>query len=177
EASRLYDNDETTAKLKNNYLTNDWQYLYRCYKVENNNLSNIIEREIKLDEVFYNVSWYVPLAHDKHHRANNNKQATINELNNFDIILNEDVSEWLKDVSVKIFKELDETNQYINYNTRKAIKQKMINVLIYLLTNGKIGNVSEVKGREYSALTQTPKALRSIIPIKFISVDLTSANP
>ena len=92
-------------------------------------------------------------------------------------MLSEDESEWLKDVSKMIFKELDSGNDYVNYNTRKAIKRKMNNVLIFLLTNGKIGSVSEVKSREYNPLTQTPKALRSIIPIKLISVDLTSANP
>lgn len=173
----LYSNDEKCALLQNNNLLNDWQYLYSCFKVDNNILPDLIEREIKLYEVFYDVRLYEPLANDKPNRSRNIKSVIYNELDKLGIVVSEDEGEWLKDVSNMIFKELDSGNSYVNYNTRKAIKAKMNNVLIFLLTNGKVGKVSEVKSREYNPLTQTPKALRSIIPIKMISVDLTSANP
>ncbi|WP_179353581.1 hypothetical protein [Winogradskyella vidalii] len=176
-ARRLYYSDGLSDYFRENYLLNDWQYLYSCFKVDNNILSESIEREIKLYEVFYDVSLYEPLVIDKSHRGRNIKKIIHSELNNFNIVLNEDEKDWLKDVSNKIFKKLDSGEKYINYNTRSAIKSKMNNVLIYLLTDGKIGSVSEVKNREYNPLTQTPKALRSIIPIKLVSVDLTSANP
>mgnify|MGYP006194708859 FL=1 len=54
----------------------------------------------------------------------------------------------------------------------------MINAIIYLMTKGKcFAEVKDVKDRIYSPITQLPKDLRCIIPIKYISVDLTTANP
>tara|TARA_R110002167_G_scaffold366420_1_gene596488 strand:+ start:4037 stop:6685 length:2649 start_codon:yes stop_codon:yes gene_type:complete len=173
----LYYDLEASNVLSNSNLTNDWQYLYSCHKVANNILPDTIEREIKLYEIFYNCDVYKPLIDDKN-RVRAVKTKILKELVDNGIKLTSDENDWLDEVIKTIFRELKANGgEYTNYNTRKAIKAKMTNALIYLLTDGKVGKVTQTKNREYSALTQTPKALRRIIPIKHLAIDLTAANP
>ncbi|MEN3324236.1 hypothetical protein VP395_10895 [Mariniflexile soesokkakense] len=176
-AKRLYFNDVVSKLLNDTYLTNDWQFLYMCHRINASILPENSEREINLYEYFHNVNFYKPLVSDKNQRNRTVKNLIVKELRTVNVILTDDETDWLNEISKTVFKELDATGDYINHNTRKAIKQKMINVLVFLLTNGKIGKRTENKNREYNPLTQTPKALREIIPIKMIGIDLTSANP
>ncbi|WP_405327702.1 hypothetical protein [Leeuwenhoekiella sp. LLG6367-2.1] len=175
-AKRIYESVGSCDPIGSQIPT-DWQYLYSCHKVSNNILPDVIEREIKLYEVFYNSDLYKPLVNDKSHRVRNVQNLITGNLIGLDIQLQLEEVNWLKTVSIKIFRELDETGEYVNHNTRTVIKNKMLNGLVFLLTNGKVGIKTETKNREYTPLTQLPKALRCIIPVKTIAVDLTSANP
>lgn len=178
-AKRLYFNDEVRNVLERvQYLVNDWHMLYAVHKITNNILPNSIEREILIYEHFYNVDLYKRFQSDKKNRIRNINKLIVSQLENNQIELRLDELKWLNDVSKNIFKSLDNNNEYSHSNSRKNIKTKMINAIIYLMTKGKcFAEVKDVKDRIYSPITQLPKALRCIIPIKYVSVDLTSANP
>lgn len=178
-ANRLYFNENVSEVLYNfQYLLNDWYMLYAIHKVNNNMLPVSIEREIMIYENFYDVKIYNQFLGDKKNRARDVKKVIVDKLEIKGIELRNDELNWLNDVSKTIFKSLDTTQKYSHSNTRKNIKNKMINAIIFLMTKGKCNaEVKDVKNRVYSPLTQLPKALRCILPIKYVSVDLTSANP
>ncbi|REE07864.1 hypothetical protein DFQ09_11058 [Winogradskyella pacifica] len=166
-------NNDILNEIK--WLTNDWQYLYACHLVTNNVFPPIVEREIKLYKLFYNVELCIKYDGNKNRIRNTVKAILKGCIDNL-ISPNDNELKWLKEVVKSIYKALDNNETFSHNNSRKNIKSKMINALLYLLTNGKITDSKDVKNRQYNPITQLPQKMRCIIPIKFVSIDLTSAN-
>ncbi|WP_027137360.1 DEAD/DEAH box helicase family protein [Gaetbulibacter saemankumensis] len=175
--NRLYFSKKTTNILKNKeHLTNDWQILYACHKITNNILPKNVEREIKLYDIFYDTNLYIEKSKDKN-RIRNTVRVILKRCMDSKITLNTTEYIWLDEVVKGVYKALNNTSAYVNSNTRKSIKKKMLNALIYFLTEGLVSEFEEIKSREYNPLTQLPAKFRCIIPIKYVSIDLASANP
>lgn len=173
----MYGNDQAKDALRTQeQKTNDWQMLYACHRVTNNILSPEIEREIKLYELFYDKRFYINYNVDKN-RVRNVKRAILKSCKQLSIKLDESELEWLDEVVKASYKTLDNGEELVININRKTIKNKMTYALVYLLTDGHIYKFKDIKNREYNPLTQLPSKMRSIIPIKYVSVDLTSANP
>ncbi len=178
KSKSLYSNDEVANNLTGvQYLINDWHMLYAIHKIDNNILPTSVEREITIYGAFYDVTIYDKFKHDKKNRVRSAQTHITAKLTAGNIELRTDELNWLNEVAKSIFKSLDECGKYSHGNSRKIMKSKMTNAIIYLMTNGKCNaEVNDVKGRIYSPLTQLPKAMRCILPLRFVSVDLTSAN-
>lgn len=169
------DGINSTDEIK--WLIDNWMHLYECHKSTNNNHKAIIEREMTLYDLFYNVELCIKYNVDKSHRTRNVVKDILTSCIDRGITLDEGEYIWLKDVIESIYKAIDEGETYPKANTRKHSKNKIINANLFLLTNGKIYESKENKNREYNPITQLPAKMRVAIPIKYLSIDLSSANP
>jgi len=93
------------------------------------------------------------------------------------ITLNTDEKEWIKERSRSLFGKLDNGKKPY-YVTRKSLIHDLMESLGYLLTEGEGNHKSkEIKNREYYSLIHLPKELRTLIPLKYLIIDLDSSNP
>jgi len=162
--------------MKLERFTDDFQMLYAWYKCSKNILSEKVCRQFIMQEAFNNIELYKPYVGNKKNRNSNVVKAITKELAKQKIKLNQSDILRLKKVSKYIFKRLDSGHSYKNYNYRKVIKNRIKEAFVYLLTNGKIGKRKLTKNREYNPITNLPRTFRPLIPVKYLEIDLSSAN-
>ncbi|QZK90686.1 hypothetical protein K5V07_09355 [Flavobacterium sp. CHNK8] len=178
EARRVHKQDKYNDKLDSMWwLIKDWYLLYGVHKAKKGILPSSIEREILIYKEFYDEDVYNNNASDKHNRIRKTLAQIIKQLTDANILLVDSELKWLNDVIKNRYKSLDSGETLTNNNTKAHLIKKMVNALLFLWSDGKNEIIKEVKSREYHSITQLPSAFRCIIPIKYISVDLTSANP
>lgn len=159
------------------WLIKAWYYLFAVHKVKKGILPSSIEREITIYKYFYDEDVYNDNVSDKKNRIRTTTTHIIKQITDAKVILVDSEVKWLNDVIKNRYKTLDGGDTLTNTNTKEHLVKKMVHALLFLWTNGQNEVIKEVKSREYHSITQLPSALRCIIPIKHLSVDLTSANP
>jgi len=175
--SKIYVNEDAKDILKSViWLTDNWQMLYAIAKIGNDNYSNKITKEICIAKVLYEKATYIKYQGNKKNRISNTRNAITKELESQGIAIDDVKSKFINKTIKSNFKKID-SGEYINYNSRKNLKKRMKEAIIFLLTKGLSGKGRTTKHREYNPLTLLPRELRSIIPIRYVEVDLTSANP
>ncbi len=178
EAIRVHQQDKYIEKLCDSWwLIKEWYLLYAVHKAKKGILPNNINREILIYKYFYDTDVYNTNLSDKHNRIRTTTNHIIKQLNKAEITLFESEVKWLNDVIKNRYKSLDSGETLTNTNTKEHLVKKMVHALLFLWSDGKNEVIKEVKSREYHSLTQLPSAFRCIIPIKYLSIDLTSANP
>jgi len=175
--SKIYANDDAKKVLKTVvWLTDNWQMLYAIAKISNNNYSDKIAEEICISEVLYDKTLYLKYQKNRKNRISNTRNAIKKLLESKNITIEDAKLKYINNIIKSNFKKLDK-GEYVNYNSKKNLKSRMKEAIIFLLTNGNSGKGRTTKHREYNPLTLLHRALRSIIPIRYVEVDLTSANP
>lgn len=156
--------------------TDDWQYLYGMYCAKKRSMPQDILHVMKLYEEAHNLDLYKEHQEDISHRVENVERAISSHFKNALNPLNNTESIWLNKRVKDIYKDLDK-NKFVYRITVDYLKLSIVNSIGYLLTQGR-GNYKskEVKNREYHDLVWLPKPLRCMIPLKYISIDLDSAN-
>jgi hypothetical protein len=178
EAERVHKQDTSVEKLRDAWsLIKDWHFLYLVHKVKKGMLPKNIEREILIYKNFYDDEVYNKNAIDKKNRIRTTTTQIIKQLSDAKISLVDSDVKWLNEVIKNRFKSFDSGEKLTNTNTKEHLVKKMVNALLFLWSHGRNEVIKEVKSREYHSITQLPSAFRCIIPIKYVSVDLTSANP
>jgi hypothetical protein len=178
EAQRVYTNNNYIEKLCNSWsLIKDWHLLYSVYKVKKGIITKDIERSIIIYQYFYAVAIYNENHKDKTNRIRNTRNYILKQINDKDIKLTEKEKHKLDDIIKARFTRKDLGDTLTNSNTKLHIVKKMVNAILFIWSSGKNELTREVKGREYHSITQLAVAFRRILPIKWLSVDLTSANP
>ncbi|MCM4170958.1 hypothetical protein DHD32_05675 [Arenibacter sp. TNZ] len=160
------------------YLIDDWHYLYAIYKLKNGMFDDAILRELDKYEQFHNSDLYTSLFKDKPHRVRNARNSVIKTCEGLNIELADFELFKLDECINHGFNMCDYSGKYNNYHTAKHNVNKMVEVIGYMLTNEGVNfEVKETKNRSYNPITQLPSALRRIVPIKYVEIDITSANP
>ncbi len=177
-ASKNYFNEITSELLKTkSSLTDDWQMLYTIHKISNNQFTDKVARGLLIQEVFHNEEIYLRFKDTGSNRVKNVRSTIIQQLQANDIVLTQNEKDRLKVAITSNFKRLQFDKSIGKYNSSKQLKQQMRQAIIYCLTKGRCGKAKRVGFREYSPLTALPNALRPVVPIKYVEVDLTGANP
>lgn len=177
-ASKSYFSEITCELLKTkSSLTDDWQMLYAIHKISNNRFTDTVARGLLIQEVFHNEEIYLRFKDAGSNRAKNTRNTIINSLQSKGIILTQNEKDRLKVAITSNFKKLQFDKPIGKYNSSKQLKKQMKQAIIFCLTKGKCGKAKRVGFREYSPLTALPNALRPVVPIKYVEVDLTGANP
>jgi hypothetical protein len=178
KAESLHKQDEYKDKLSGNWwLIKDWYYLFAVHKLKKGIFTKDIERNIVVYEKFYDVDIYNTNAKDKTNRVRNTRNYILKQISDKNVILTEKELERLEDTIKGKFIRKDLGDTLTNGNTKAHIVAKMVNAILFLWSSGKNEVIKEVKGREYHSITQIAGAFRPVVPIKWLSVDLTSANP
>lgn len=178
EVTRVHKQDEYIEKLSGAWwLIKDWYLLYAVHKAKKGVLPTSIERQILIYKYFYGDEVYNNNASDKHNRIRTTTTQIIKQVTDAKEVLVDSEIKWLNEVIKKKYKTLDNGETLTNINTKAHLVKKMVHALLFFWSGGKNEVIKEVKSREYHSITQLPSAFRCIIPIKYISIDLTSANP
>jgi hypothetical protein len=178
EAIRVHQQDTYIEKLSGAWwLIKDWYLLYAIHKAKKGILTKHIERGITIYEKFYDVEIYNTNYKDKTNRVRNTRNHILKQINDKGVELTKKEREKLDDTIKARFTRKDLGDTLTNSNTKAHLIYKMVNAILFLWSSGKNELIKEVKGREYHSITQLAGAFRPIIPIKWLSVDLTSANP
>ncbi|MFD0964270.1 hypothetical protein [Pseudofulvibacter geojedonensis] len=177
-ASKNYYDDAISELLKTkSSLTDDWQMLYTIHKIGNNKFPDTVARGLLIQQTFHNQEIYLKYKDTGSNKSKNARNAIIKLLKSEEIELTKNEKDRLKKSIQSNYKRILEGKPIGKYNTRESLKKLMKEAIIFCLTKGKCGKAKRVGFREYSPLTALPNALRTIIPIKYVEVDLTSANP
>ncbi|SNR33815.1 hypothetical protein [Lutibacter flavus] len=176
-AIRLYANNDIREILEENTdLTNDWQFLYNIHQITYEKLSVEYEREIKILIEANNEELY------KKYESNPQRyrdvlrviSSRVDEI--FEPLSTTEI-ELIKDIVKKLFKRIDK-GKSLYFVTFKSLRDKMVNNNLFLLTEGQANHRTILKkNREYNAMTQLSKVFRKAIPLRYLSIDLTSAHP
>ena len=157
-------------------LTDNWQMLYVIYRFKKKKFTEHIERVINIYELTYDIKLHKSLLNDTDHRNNRAYKAIFKALKSINITPDNDERKWIKERSKKLFKDLKNDEDIYSYS-RKSMINNLIESIGFLIAEGK-GNhrPKEIKNREYYPLIRLPRELRSLIPIKYLIIDLDSAN-
>lgn len=170
--------DVYSSQMLNCYKdqTDTWQMLYAIYKFKKKVFPEHIERVINIYEQTHNIELYKSLADDTDHRADRAFAAISGALKSFEIVLNSNERKWVKERSKKLFMDLKSGKDIYSYS-RKSVINNLIESIGFLIAEGK-GNHKpiEIKNREYYPLIRLPREMRCLIPIKYLIIDLDSAN-
>ncbi|REH00910.1 hypothetical protein [Flavobacterium aquicola] len=178
KAESLHKQEQYNEKLSGSWLLiKEWYLLYAVHKAKKGILPTSIEREILIYKHFYDEQVYNNNSKDKHNRIRTTKNHIIKQLDDDEITLSDSEANWLNEVLKNRYKSIDNGETISNNNTKVHLVKKMVNALLFIWSGGKNEIIKEVKNREYHSITQLPSAFRCIIPIKYVSVDLTCANP
>lgn len=157
-------------------LTDDWHMLYRIYQISNNQFPTKVERNLKIEQAINAEDIYLKYMNSGSNRTSNTRKAIIKQLKSDDVVLTQKESGRLKRKTKENFNKLRGGKSFGQYYNSKYLKKVMKQAIIFCLTNGKCGSRKFVDYREYNPFTALPKSLRSIIPIKYIEIDVSSAN-
>ncbi|WP_456442089.1 hypothetical protein [Psychroserpens sp.] len=157
-------------------LTDDWHMLYRIYQITNNHFPVKVERNLKVEQAMNDEAIYSKYVVTGSNRTANTRTVILKQLKSSGIVLNQRESDRLKRKIKENFNSLDGGKSFGQYYNESYLKKVMKEAIIFCLTGGKCGSQKLVDYREYNPFTALPKSLRSIIPIKYIEIDLSSAN-
>ncbi|SHL07010.1 hypothetical protein [Flavobacterium chilense] len=178
KAESLHKQEKYNEKLSGSWLLiKEWYLLYAVHKAKKGTLPTNIEREILIYKYFYDEDIYNANTSDKKNRIRTTTTHIVKQIKDAKVVLNDTEIIWLNNVIKNRYKTLDSGETLTNTNTKEHLVKKMVHALLFLWSGGKNEVVKEVKNREYHSITQLPSAFRCIVPIKYLSVDLTSANP
>ncbi|TXG36724.1 hypothetical protein [Seonamhaeicola maritimus] len=157
-------------------LTDNWQMLYAIYRFKKTAFPEHIDRVISIYELTYDIKLHKSLLEDTDHRNNRACNAIFKALKSLNITPDSNERNWIKERSKKLFKDLKAGKDIYSYS-RKSIVNNLIESIGFLIAEGK-GNhrPKDIKNREYYPLIRLPRELRSLIPIKYLIIDLDSAN-
>lgn len=156
--------------------SDDWQMLYSIHKIGKKEYSDEVARNLGVLQTVFNESTYNKYIDSGSNRSTNTRKAIIRELTNNNITLTDKELKWLVKKIKENFNALKNGKSFGQYYNPKYLHKIMREAIIYCLTNGKCGYSKVVDFREYNPITALPKTLRSIIPLKYLEVDLSSAN-
>lgn len=178
KAESLHKQEPYNEKLYGSWsFIKDWYLLYAVHKAKKGILTEHINRGIIIYEKFYDVEIYNTNYKDKKNRVRNTKNHILKQIKDKGVQLTEKELEKLDDTIKARFNRKDLGDTLTNSNTKAHIVKKMVNAILFIWSGGKNELSKVVKGREYHSITQLAGAFRPILPIKWLSVDLTSANP
>jgi len=170
--------DVYSSQMLNCYQnqTDIWQMLYAIYKFKKKAFPEHIERVISIYEQPHNIKLYKTLINDPDHRNDRAYKAILSALKSLEVVLDSDERKWVKERSKKLFRSLGNKENSYSYS-RKSMVNNLIESLGFLIAEGK-GNhkPNEIKNREYHPLIRLPREMRCLIPIKYLIIDLDSAN-
>lgn len=172
QAKRLY--KENYQPEIEEEIVRDWHWLYAMYQINNSVYDEDISRYLSIREYAGNPKFIEEHTKDKYNRVRNATRAIYSKYD----LNNEKEKDKLKALVVNNFKRFDEKKKYTNLQTIKINEKKTSNACIQLWRDG-IGNYMNIatRNREYGAITALPTKLRKLIPLEFIELDITSANP
>ena len=163
--------------LHNNVkLTDDWHMLYRIYQISNNQYPDKIGRNLTIEQVMNDEDIYLKYLDKGSNRSSNTRKAILKQLKSNGITLNQRESDRLKRKIRENFNDLSNGKSFGQYYNPKYLKNQMKQAIIFGLSNWGNGVQKRVGHREYNPFTALPKSLRSIIPVRYVEIDLTSAN-
>ena len=178
KAESLHKQEKYNEMLNGSWLLiKDWYLLYAVHKAKKGILPTNIERQILIYKHFYDEQVYNDNSSDTHNRIRTTKNHIVKQIFDEKIALVDSEINWLNEVIKNRYKSIDNGETLSNSNSRVNLVKKMVNALLFLWSGGKNEIIKEVKNREYHSITQLPSAFRCINPIKYLSIDLTSANP
>lgn len=158
----------------------DWVWLYSCYNIKKGILNPDIIRTINLYSIIYDFKIYL----DCHKVGNYNRTRAVKrkiykELKRLNILPNENEDYKIQETIKTAFKCIDNEIEFNSNNSNKSyLINLMFDSLIYIYSEASKDSIGkESYNRTYTALTQLPGVLRSVIPFKIVEVDITSANP
>jgi hypothetical protein len=157
-------------------LTDDWHMLYQIHKISNNQFTDKIDRNLKIEQAIHREDIYMTYLATGSNRTSNTGKAIHQLLKSEGITLTDHESERLKRNIRENFNSLDNGKPFGQYYRPEYLKKLMIQSIVFCLTNGKCGNRKIVEFREYNPFTALSKSLRGIIPIRYVEIDLSSAN-
>ena len=172
-----YENQHSREALrKYSRLTDDWHMLYAIYQVSKNQFSDRIDRNLKIEHAIHKEEIYNCPMNSAGNRTKLTRNKILKSLKEDNITLTNGEINRLNRKIVENFNELKNDKSFGQYYNPKYLKRLMTQALIYCLTDGRCGKTNTKGHREYNPFTMLPKSLRSIIPIKYIEIDLSSAN-
>ncbi len=176
-ANRGYENESIKQILsKLAHLTDDWQMLYAISKLNGIRANdNSVDRNFNIIQISSDTSIYEEYLNSGSNRNSSTFKAIQTELKKLKITLSKSEIDYFKKLIVNNYGKLVKGNSIISMDD-KYLKRLAKEAIIYCLTNGKCGRGKQVGYREYNPLTALPRALRRLIPIKYLEVDLASAN-
>lgn len=167
--------------LMDENLVRNWHMLYSMYCVGAGNYDPEIKKHLRLREIAGNKDNILSANKDGNNRTNLAHRAAIRQgKKEFGPLTSKDL-ETIGKVIKSSFKRLDESpkkGKYTNMEKMNINHKKVINLHIQLMHmgRGKYANVA-TGNREYGAITEVGKVLRCLIPLKYVDLDVTAANP
>ena len=156
--------------------TDDWYMLYSIHQIGSKQYSGEVARNLAILQAFFNQDIYEKYMDSGSNRNTNTRKAIVKQLSNSCITLTDSETNWLRKKIKENFSVLKNGKTFQQYYNPKYLHKVMKEAIIYCLTNGKCGYSKVVDFREYNPITALPKTLRSIIPIYYLEIDLSSAN-
>ncbi|MGM0932943.1 MAG: hypothetical protein ACQEWD_05820 [Bacteroidota bacterium] len=161
-------------------LVRDWHMLYSMYSVSVGKYNHEIKKHLRLREIAGNKDNILKANKNWNNRTNLAKRAAITQgKKEYGPLTPKDLKTIAKVVKSS-FKRLDESKKGKYTNMEKIIinHKKVINLHIQLMHMGR-GNYANVRteNREYGAITGVGRVLRCLLPLKFLDLDMVSANP
>ena len=169
----------TKAKLvldKKIKYADDWYMLYGIHQIGAKKYSGKVARNLNVLQSFFNEDTYKKYMDSGSNRIANTKKGIFKQLKDNAITLTEKELKWLNKKIKENFSALKNGKTFQQYYNPKYLQKVMKEAIIYCLTNGKCGYNKTVDFREYNPITALPKTLRSVIPLKYLEIDLSSAN-
>ena len=162
------------TKIEN--AVHNWFMLYQIFLIQKNKFSPKIERNLTITQWFSDKDIYNKFYNRKSNRNKNVRNAIIKALKTKEIELSEYELGRLKKRMKSNFKSLDDGKSIDYMSSTKHLKSLMVEAIIFCISKGISCKRVQRGYREYNPLTKLHRELRGIIPIKYIEVDLSSAN-
>ncbi|MEC3906141.1 hypothetical protein VOI54_03870 [Tamlana sp. 2201CG12-4] len=162
-----------TKKIK---YVDDWYMLYAIHQIGAKKYSSKVKRNLNILQASFNEGIYIKYQNDPSNKNRLTKNVVIKQLKYEGITLNDKELERLQKQVKKNFNVLKKGKNFGQFYNPKYLHKVMKEAIIYCLTNGKCGYNKIVDYREYNPITALPKTLRSIIPLKYLEIDLSYAN-
>jgi hypothetical protein len=176
-AIRMYQDDDVSKILKEqSEYTNDWQMYYSIHKTRNQKLSPELELEIQILLEINDIEVYNKY-NGRNQRVRDVYNTILKRLDEAPSQLNITQLSSIKNAVKETYKKIDK-NETVYKFSRKTLLDKIVDSHLFLLSNGEGSYRSKyIKNREYNAITQLTKVFRKTIPLRYLSIDLTSAYP
>lgn len=158
----------------------DWHMLFGMYKVSVGSYDLKIKKHLRLREIAGGKDLILEANEDKNNRTNLAIRNAIQQGKKEFAELDEQDVETIEKAIKSSFKRLDKgkNGRYTNMEKKNINHKKVINLIIQLLHMGR-GDYANVvnRTREYGAVTEVGKVLRYLVPLKYLDLDVESANP
>lgn len=156
-------------------------YQLKIFKNEPKNAEHLprtIAREVAFYDTVSSSDIYEEHLEDRKNRNNLAEREIHTRLDDRNLSVQNDLEklEVLK-IKKEIFRHFDKKKGYKDKYSRDTLINTMRNVLIYLVNKGQ-GHFAQkqIDSRTYGPITNLPRRLRQIIPLKYVEVDVSYAN-